>query len=244
MCVQFLSSDRSLHRNSDSCARAPCDRNSRDERDDVQAAEGLIDFNRDVRPIFESNCLECHGPKDAKEGFRVDEKDTLLAYIEPGDLAASSPVVRLLGYHGRRYEDASDRAQSSVDWSAIGNDQVLDRRRCEVGRSGRGRRSPSSCAACDDQVSTRDETARIVPSSRSAFRSRVAVDLDFLRHLPRSSIATRSKGRRSIVCGSEHCRLARRALWVGSLPRAKDTVARRRLISEVRWNGIDGRRSR
>ena len=56
----------------------------------VQAAEGLIDFNRDVRPIFESNCLECHGPKDAKEGFRVDEKDTLLAYIEPGDLAASS----------------------------------------------------------------------------------------------------------------------------------------------------------
>ncbi len=51
---------------------------------------GLIDFNRDVRPIFEGTCLECHGPKSAKEGFRVDEKETLLAYVEPGDLESSS----------------------------------------------------------------------------------------------------------------------------------------------------------
>ena len=56
----------------------------------VDPPQGLIDFNRDVRPIFESSCLECHGPKEAKEGFRVDEKDTLLSYIEPGDLDASS----------------------------------------------------------------------------------------------------------------------------------------------------------
>lgn len=53
------------------------------------APTGLINFNRDVRPIFESSCIECHGPKDAKEGFRVDEKDTLLSFIEPGDIEAS-----------------------------------------------------------------------------------------------------------------------------------------------------------
>jgi len=57
---------------------------------DEPTSARLIDFNRDVRPIFESNCLECHGPKDAKEGFRVDEKETLLAYVEPGDLESSS----------------------------------------------------------------------------------------------------------------------------------------------------------
>ncbi len=57
---------------------------------DQASGTGLIDFNRDVRPILESSCLECHGPKEAKEGFRVDEKDTLLSYLEPGDLAASS----------------------------------------------------------------------------------------------------------------------------------------------------------
>ncbi len=51
---------------------------------------GLIDFNRDVRPILEFSCLECHGPSDAKEGFRVDEKESLLSYVEPGDLSAST----------------------------------------------------------------------------------------------------------------------------------------------------------
>lgn len=53
-------------------------------------SRGLIDFNRDVRPIFESHCIDCHGPKEAKEGFRVDEKDTLLSYVEPGDIEAST----------------------------------------------------------------------------------------------------------------------------------------------------------
>lgn len=52
--------------------------------------KGLIDFNRDIRPIFETNCLECHGPKEAKEGFRVDEKESLMSYLEPGDLTAST----------------------------------------------------------------------------------------------------------------------------------------------------------
>jgi uncharacterized membrane protein/mono/diheme cytochrome c family protein len=54
------------------------------------ASPGLIDFNRDVRPILESSCIECHGPKEAKEGFRVDEEDTLLSYVEPGDISAST----------------------------------------------------------------------------------------------------------------------------------------------------------
>ncbi len=51
---------------------------------------GLIDFNRDIRPILEASCTECHGPKVAKEGFRADEKESMLAYVEPGDSSASS----------------------------------------------------------------------------------------------------------------------------------------------------------
>ncbi len=51
---------------------------------------GIIDFARDVRPILTAKCLECHGPDEAKNDFRVDDADTLLSYLEPRDVAGSS----------------------------------------------------------------------------------------------------------------------------------------------------------
>ncbi|MFN3191598.1 MAG: c-type cytochrome domain-containing protein [Aureliella sp.] len=53
----------------------------------------LIDFNKHVQPILESKCLECHGPDDAKNDYRVDDEDSLLGYLEPGDLESSSMWV-------------------------------------------------------------------------------------------------------------------------------------------------------
>lgn len=46
----------------------------------------LVDFPRDVWPILESKCLSCHGPDDAKNDFRVDDSETMLSYIEAGDI--------------------------------------------------------------------------------------------------------------------------------------------------------------
>jgi mono/diheme cytochrome c family protein len=37
-------------------------------------AAGAILFDRDVRPIFEQNCLRCHGPEKPKSGFRLDNR--------------------------------------------------------------------------------------------------------------------------------------------------------------------------
>lgn len=51
---------------------------------------GVVDYWRDVQPIFASKCLECHGPDDAKNDFRIDEMDAVLDYLEPGDLESSS----------------------------------------------------------------------------------------------------------------------------------------------------------
>jgi uncharacterized membrane protein len=51
---------------------------------------GLVDFRKHVQPILESRCFECHGPADAKNGFRVDQSNDLLAYVEPGDAESSS----------------------------------------------------------------------------------------------------------------------------------------------------------
>lgn len=53
----------------------------------------LIVFERDIAPIFEKNCLECHGPDDAKSGFRIDDREYVLDYLEPGDAENSSLYI-------------------------------------------------------------------------------------------------------------------------------------------------------
>lgn len=50
----------------------------------------IVNFDRDVRPILEARCIHCHGPKEAKNGFRVDDHESMLAYMEPSDLESSS----------------------------------------------------------------------------------------------------------------------------------------------------------
>jgi uncharacterized membrane protein len=56
----------------------------------TDGAQSLVDFTRDVRPILEAKCLSCHGPDDAKNDFRVDDADSMLAYVEASDLEGSS----------------------------------------------------------------------------------------------------------------------------------------------------------
>lgn len=50
----------------------------------------LVDFQKHVQPILEQRCLSCHGPQEAKNDFRVDDRESLLGYVEPGDAAAST----------------------------------------------------------------------------------------------------------------------------------------------------------
>src|SRR5437899_10785404 len=35
-----------------------------------------IDFQKEIRPLFESRCIECHGPKKQKSGLRLDRKSS------------------------------------------------------------------------------------------------------------------------------------------------------------------------
>jgi hypothetical protein len=37
-----------------------------------------VDFDRDVRPIFEQSCFRCHGPERPKSGFRLDNREAAL----------------------------------------------------------------------------------------------------------------------------------------------------------------------
>ena len=42
-------------------------------------AAAKIEFERDIRPIFEANCLRCHGPQTEKSHFRLDLPAAALA---------------------------------------------------------------------------------------------------------------------------------------------------------------------
>ncbi len=62
-----------------------------DESDTQLSQVGaLVDFVKDVQPIFEAKCVACHGPDEAKNDFRMDDSETVLDYLEPEDLESSS----------------------------------------------------------------------------------------------------------------------------------------------------------
>lgn len=66
------------------------------------AAEGQMDFARDIRPIFETHCVKCHGPEKQKGGWRADVRDealkggdTFAPNIHPGK-GAESPLIHFV----------------------------------------------------------------------------------------------------------------------------------------------------
>ncbi|TWU57330.1 c-type cytochrome domain-containing protein [Rubripirellula reticaptiva] len=56
----------------------------------------LVQFGRDIAPLLVKHCLECHGPDDAKNDFRVDDRDMMMDYLEPDDADSSTLYVDYL----------------------------------------------------------------------------------------------------------------------------------------------------
>jgi ankyrin repeat protein len=61
-----------------------------------------VDFGRDVQPILQTHCVECHGPKKQKNGFRLDRRSDAFkggtaAMIGRGNADASRLYLRLTG---------------------------------------------------------------------------------------------------------------------------------------------------
>lgn len=85
------------------------------------AGAPAIDFVRDIQPILQSNCYECHGPKKRKNGLRLDLRAAAIEGgdsgppIVPGDSEHSLLVRRLLGLDGDdqmpKDKDPLERAQ-------------------------------------------------------------------------------------------------------------------------------------
>jgi mono/diheme cytochrome c family protein len=73
---------------------------------DTQSALNLIDFQREIQPIFEKNCYLCHGPNNQASGFRLDVKESALKggnngkAIVPGRAMESPLYARVAGLGG------------------------------------------------------------------------------------------------------------------------------------------------
>src|SRR5262245_31378875 len=69
------------------------------------AATRPVDFSRDVQPLFEATCLNCHGPKRSESGLRLDQRDLALKGGErgpalvPGKSAESLLIHAVSGLH-------------------------------------------------------------------------------------------------------------------------------------------------
>lgn len=49
-----------------------------------------VEFERDIVPLLQRRCAECHQGDKAKNGFMISDRDTVLGFIEPGSAATSS----------------------------------------------------------------------------------------------------------------------------------------------------------
>lgn len=69
----------------------------------TNAAE--VDFQRDIKPIFDRSCVSCHGPEKPKSGFRLDQRERAMRggdngkAILPGDSTNSPLALVVAGLH-------------------------------------------------------------------------------------------------------------------------------------------------
>jgi len=72
------------------------------------AAPSLIDFQRDIKPIFVKSCISCHGPAKHKGGLRLDDGTEAMkggnsgAVIKAGDAAHSRLLLLVAGLDADR----------------------------------------------------------------------------------------------------------------------------------------------
>ena len=66
------------------------------------SVRGAVDYERDIRPILEEHCLDCHGPDKSRAELRVDRRISLLRggdgglpAIVPGNAMKSHLLERI-----------------------------------------------------------------------------------------------------------------------------------------------------
>jgi hypothetical protein len=75
-------------------------------------------YDPDMRPIFASDCVVCHGASRADAGYRMTTYAQVMRAVRAGD--ASSPLVIVTQRNGSMYRyfsgSRSTKAQMVLDW--------------------------------------------------------------------------------------------------------------------------------
>ncbi len=77
-----------------------------DARQVPSSAGRVLEFSRDIEPIFKSRCYGCHGAAQHMSGLRLDDRDAAMAggnsgaVIKPGRSADSALIHRVTGRKG------------------------------------------------------------------------------------------------------------------------------------------------
>lgn len=92
----------------------------------AQTPAQRVDFVKDVQPIFQEHCYECHGPDKQMNGLRLDRRRDAMRggtifVIGPGNSAASRLYLRLIGTQFGEQMPKDDRLtaaqiQTIKDW--------------------------------------------------------------------------------------------------------------------------------
>src|SRR5687767_10502209 len=68
------------------------------------AAKEGVTYAKDIQPLFEKNCIKCHGPEKQKAKYRIDSLPAVIkggdsdeAAVVPGK-SDKSPLVHYIGY--------------------------------------------------------------------------------------------------------------------------------------------------
>jgi hypothetical protein len=95
------------------------------------AAATKVDYTRDVQPLLESRCYQCHGPKRTENGLRLDDRDLALKGGERGPIlmpgnSAESLVIHAVAHARERHAgDAQEGrpAQCGANWTIASVDR-------------------------------------------------------------------------------------------------------------------------
>jgi ankyrin repeat protein len=87
----------------------------------TRPAAAAVDFARDIQPLFEKHCYECHGPKKQRNGFRLDRRSRAMAGVIRHNIIPYSSVSSRLY---RRVLDSSFGPQMPPE--EVLTDQQID----------------------------------------------------------------------------------------------------------------------